>query len=116
MAGDHVQVSWAEGKSDYACPKVFLSGLPDNPDDYIAYRVKRLILREQGRPVSPYDTESNYCTRCGYERRELNNVAAGDPNSIRVASAGDSRWTVTAGTVTFTLRAENGEPCVVSAG
>lgn len=116
LQSNGVLVTTAEGLSDYACPKVFVAGEPTNPDDYVAYRVKRFVLREQGRPVNPGDTESSYYLRCSYERGTITGLAAANPNSITVtASQSGSEWEATAGPVRLRVRAENGEPCVVSA-
>lgn len=115
---DNVLVTWAEGRSDYACPKVNLSGLPDITDDIVAHRVKRFILREQGRPINSNDVEANYPMRCDYDKGTVSNVARADAQAVtvRATQTGASpAWGVAAGPVTFQVHVNNGEACIVSA-
>lgn len=113
--GASVLVTWAEGKSDYACPKVDLTGSDPISDDYIAYRVKRYILRTHGTPVRPDDTEQNYWLECNLQPGDLRAAPRADPDSITVTSVRNHEWRVSAGSVVFDVRYEPAEPCLQSA-
>ncbi len=112
-----VMVTWAEGRSDYACPKVTRPSDPEDsvPEEYVAHRVRRYILRSQGRPIRAGDTEAAYPLECNVDRGRITNVSTADPSQIAVTSMGAWRWTAVAGTVTFTLSYEPAEPCIMAA-
>lgn len=114
--GLSVSVSWAEGRSVYACPSVS-SGRDDGsaPDDLVGYRVKRFILRQKGRPVSPEATENAYPLRCGIHRGDVSGADRADPADISVRTGPGYGWTVTAGAVVFDVAQEPGLPCIVAA-
>ncbi|MFT4199482.1 hypothetical protein [Gordonia sp. (in: high G+C Gram-positive bacteria)] len=116
-SGATILLTWDEDKSPYACPKVSLAAGDDAPDYYVAYRVRRFILREQGRPINPGDNEASYWLRCALpvDRGEVANVDRADADDVRVSMAGDHKWTATAGPVTFDVAYEPAEPCISSA-
>lgn len=115
MNAPSVSVTWAEGKSDYACPKVDLTGSDPISDDYLAYRVKRYILRAKGTPVNAGDTESSYGLECDLQSGSKRNVANADPENIAVTQLGEHHWQAQAGSVIFDVGYEPAEPCIVSA-
>lgn len=116
--GDVVLLSWAEEKSDYACPQVQVGGDYRANDEYVGYRVKRYILRAQGRPVNPNDTPANYPLECGlpHQRGGYVNTEKADPDNISVTRVDELRWTATSGPVTFDVGWEPSEPCIRSSG
>lgn len=66
-----VRVPWAEGESDYACPKVDLDGDHNPPDSVVLWTAQRFLLREQGSPVKLADTEDAYPLRCAYSQNPV---------------------------------------------
>ncbi|MFT3900438.1 MAG: hypothetical protein QM728_09380 [Gordonia sp. (in: high G+C Gram-positive bacteria)] len=116
-AGASLLLTWDEDKSPYACPKVSLKKDDDAPDYYVAYRVKRFILREQGKPINKGDTEQSYWLQCQLPVNEgtVEHVKKADPKDIQVTSTGHFTWTASAGSVTFDLAYEPAEPCIRSA-
>ena len=120
--GDEVFVTWAEGDSSYACPRIDLDGVDPLIDDRIAHNVKRLILRAQGNPINPTDTPENYpgliCDRVvGETNTDVHNLDQADPNDIDITNSNytdhlDS-WTGRSGDVSLSGESSFGTPCVM---
>lgn len=118
--GAYAHVPWDEAKSGYSCPRITLkSGEHLYSNAFVAYIAKRFILRAQGKPVNPADTEANYHLECIYAPGEIRDVARGDANQIAVTREdlphGDARWTVRSGPLTMQMAIEPGTVCVKSA-
>ncbi|MFN8055325.1 MULTISPECIES: hypothetical protein [unclassified Gordonia (in: high G+C Gram-positive bacteria)] len=116
----YAHIPWDEAKSDYPCPRITLErGEHLYSDAYVAYIAKRFILRAQGNPINPADTEAAYRLQCVYAPGEIRNVASGDVDQIDVTREdlphGDARWTVRSGPLTMQMGIEPGAVCVKSA-
>lgn len=112
-----VRVPWAEGTSEYACPHVDLDGNHSPDDSTVIWTVRRFLLREQGRPVNPADTEAAYPLRCTYSAGPVDPaaVAVADPDDLTVATKDwdHGRWYLTTPGARATMSVENGRVCVV---
>lgn len=120
FGGAYVYVPWHEGRSDYPCPRI-TRGADQHlyPDDYIAHRARRFILRAQGKPINPADTETAYPIECAFSPGVIADVDRGDPERVRVfreeGPHGVAEWTVRAGDLTLKMVTEPGDACVRAA-
>ncbi|WP_417288007.1 hypothetical protein [Corynebacterium variabile] len=110
QGGDQVYITMDELRSSYPCPSVQLEGQAEFPDSQIIHNIKRLILRDRGTPISPYDTDEDYpmliCTSpAKMVNNDIHNLDQADPENIIVTGhPSDRDWTAESNGVEFTVK------------
>ena len=111
-----VRVPWAEGESDYACPKADLDGDHNPPDSVVLWTAQRFLLREQGAPVNPADTEDAYPLRCAYSQDPVypGAVEDADPEALTIVTHDwdHGKWYLNTTGARVDMSVENGRVCV----